>query len=300
MQRLQGFDERRRILDCMSMAKLLILVHEYDRFQFRPWGIGRYTSGYLLFDVLAKLRERRHEIVVSNGIPERQVAAEAVFMHVDATVLPEEYVEFAKRYPVGINTHVKDISKQKISSAILRRGDHWDGPVIVKSNLNSSGNPERRLNRRAAAKGAKPPFPDARAKDDYEVFDKTEAVPEAIFDDPWLAVEKFLPEREIDGYAIRFWTFCGNQERCTRYVAADESLKAKNFIRSEPVPVPDSLREIRSALRFDYGKFDFVVHDGKAILLDANKTMDRSPRLEQIFVRETARFAMGVESLLAR
>lgn len=280
------------------MARLLVLVHEYDRFQFRRWGVGRLTSGYLLFDILAKLRERRHEILVSNGIPEREVAADAVFMHVDATVLPSEYVEFAERFPVGINTRVKDISKRTISGAILRKGDSWDGPVIVKSNLNSSGNPERRLNRRAAAKGARPPFPGARTKDRYEVFDNVEAVSEAVFDDPWLAVEKFMPEKETDGYAVRFWTFCGEEERCTRYVSAEKSLKAANFIRSEPVPVPDDLRAMRSTLRFDYGKFDFVIHHGRAILIDANKTLGRSRRLRRILAGETARLATGIESLL--
>ena len=29
----------------------------------------------------------------------------------------------------------------------------------------------------------------------------------------------------------------------------------------------------REAMKFDYGKFDYVVHDGKAVLLDANKTI---------------------------
>jgi hypothetical protein len=30
--------------------------------------------------------------------------------------------------------------------------------------------------------------------------------------------------------------------------------------------------QARKRLNFDYGKFDYVVHDGQPVLLDANKT----------------------------
>jgi hypothetical protein len=30
---------------------------------------------------------------------------------------------------------------------------------------------------------------------------------------------------------------------------------------------------MRKKLNFDYGKFDYVIHDGRAILLDINKTV---------------------------
>jgi hypothetical protein len=41
------------------------------------------------------------------------------------------------------------------------------------------------------------------------------------------------------------------------------------------VPVPQALREMRARLGFDYGKFDFVVNDGRATLFDA--TAPQSP-----------------------
>jgi hypothetical protein len=43
------------------------------------------------------------------------------------------------------------------------------------------------------------------------------------------------------------------------------------------VPVPDDLRETRRRLGFDYGKWDFVLHEGRAVLIDANKTPGRPP-----------------------
>ena len=38
-----------------------------------------------------------------------------------------------------------DISKSKISANILRRDDSHSGPVIIKTDLNSGGLPEKRL-----------------------------------------------------------------------------------------------------------------------------------------------------------
>jgi hypothetical protein len=50
-------------------------------------------------------------------------------------------------------------------------------------------------------------------------------------------------------------------------------VKAGSATRYEFIDdVPESLRAERERLGFDFGKFDFVYHDGKAILLDANKT----------------------------
>ena len=95
------------------------------------------------------------------------------------------------------------------------------------------------------------------------------------FERPDLVIEKFMPEVEPDGYAARFWSFCGDAERCTRYVSPHPLVKAEDTIRSEKVPVPDEMRALRERLGFDYGKFDFVVHAGKPVLLDANKTPGR-------------------------
>jgi hypothetical protein len=41
---------------------------------------------------------------------------------------------------------------------------------------------------------------------------------------------------------------------------------------SETLDVPLELLEIRDRLGFDYGKIDYVVHQGKVHIIDANKT----------------------------
>ena len=87
----------------------------------------------------------------------------------------------------------------------------------------------------------------------------------------------------------------GRRERCTRYLAADPLVKGANFLARETVPVPDELRAQRERRGFDYGKFDFVVSDGRAVLLDANCTpfaplKAASPQLEI----QNAELALGL------
>ena len=40
----------------------------------------------------------------------------------------------------------------------------------------------------------------------------------------------------------------------------------------EFVPVAESILAMRHELGFDYGKFDYVIHEGEAVLLDINAT----------------------------
>ena len=98
-------------------------------------------------------------------------------------------------------------------------------------------------------------------------------VPQAIWDNPGLIVERFLPERDPRGYWMRVWVFLCRQEHCTRYLGEDPLIKSDNILAREKVAVPDALRAQRERLGFDYGKLDFVVVDGTAVLLDANRTV---------------------------
>jgi hypothetical protein len=81
--------------------------------------------------------------------------------------------------------------------------------------------------------------------------------------------------------------FFGPRERASVSFSPSPVVKRVNTIRSEFVPdVPEAIREARGRLGFDYGKFDFVIHQGRPVLLDANSTpacSDRpTPRLDAI------------------
>ena len=78
---------------------------------------------------------------------------------------------------------------------------------------------------------------------------------------------------EIHEYVLRNWMFFGDHEYATKSYSADPVVKFSNTRRYDYIDeIPESLRERRRDLGIEYGKFDFVMRDGEAILLDANKT----------------------------
>lgn len=279
------------------MARIVVITHEYDQLLKRRGLLRRPTSSYMLYDILGELQRRKHEVVVARGLSLRPTG-HAALLHVDATVTPDDYVDYGRSFPLCLNLGATDISKCRVSGAVLGVDDDWNGPVIVKSNRNSGGAPERRINWRARRAGHAEPFPEMPEMDEYRIYDSPEELPDGVTADPNLSVERFVAEREPDGFALRFWVFCGEAERCTRYVSTDKLVKAAKFVRKETVPVPDELRHRRRELGFDYGKFDFVVHQGKAILLDANKTPGRPQNLTNLLAEGAANLADGFEGML--
>ncbi len=122
---------------------------------------------------------------------------------------------------------------------------------------------------------------------------------DAVWDDESKVVQRFLPEIDPEGYALRTWVFAGARERCTRHVSRFPIVKADQVVSRR---LPRCLRNEaeRARLGFDFGKFDFVVRQGEAILLDANRTPGLSPTLSQ-FIKDGARnLAEGLAALIAR
>jgi hypothetical protein len=255
--------------------KIAVLTQNKDDFESRH---------YFLAMLIECWQEAGIEIVLLHGTKEF-VPADILILHVDMTVTPEEYLSLASRYPVVINGRVTDISKQKVSTHIIGQKDPHDGPVIIKSNLNAGGIPERILERTRERgnpwrrlKGTimrKLPWSLTGALNphDYPIFPDSGSVPLLAWRNPRLVVEKFLPEREGDFYCVRHWLFFGDQEFNYRVFSHHPIVKAGNTVHREwGIPIPDDLRAIRTKLGFDYGKFDYVVVDGETMLFDANRT----------------------------
>lgn len=240
-------------------------------------------SCYVVSHLAEYWREDGFKVIFLFGVRE-QVSADLLFVHVDLSVVPDRYLEFARRHGATVNAEVKDIRKSSFSRNLVRPGDAYDGPVIVKSDLNCAGAPERfhrpsiLLNRLLSRK---PTFEEST---DYRVYDRLGDVPEVFFKNPEIVVEKFLPEIEGDMYFVRAYHFLGDHEHCTRHASKHPIVKAGNEISNETVEPHPEIVEARRRLKFDYGKFDYVVRDGKAELLDINKTTGSvtvaSPELE--------------------
>ena len=74
-------------------------------------------------------------------------------------------------------------------------------------------------------------------------------------------------------YVVRMWTFLGKSELHFEFVGDMPIVKASNAIEQNLLQeVPDEIRAFRRDLRFDYGKFDYVLANGVPILIDANRT----------------------------
>lgn len=244
------------------MATITVLCGEHDLFHRRS---------FLLQHLFPHWIEAGHFVVVHEG-PSEPPPADIAILHVDLTVVPPEYTRWLSRYPVVVNGATGDLRKRTYSRHRITRDSPHEGPVIVKTDANCGGLPERHWEQMEARKSGRRPLPTRHIAGPYPIFDSKAQVPPSVWDDPALLVERLLLERDGDGYCVRVYIFLGDHERCSRVTGPDPIVKAGGSQKRVLVPVPDEIREARRRLGFDYGKLDFVMHEGTPVLLDANRT----------------------------
>jgi hypothetical protein len=253
-------------------------VHPRDDFDAMPYAI------HLLMQVW---QERAFEVKVVRGVDHNIDRDFLLIPHLDFTHTPPEYQRFMAQFPVVINRRVVDISKRKISRNIVTSRNDHEGPVIVKTDLNVGGESEVNSLRRKGIVGR---FAVAAARRlpwtltgmlghlDYRIYDHPKLVPRAVWHNPRLVVEKFLPERKGELYCLRQHTFFGSREINTIAMSREPIVKAGSVVSREVLPeAPPALLELRRELGFDYGKFDYVMHEGSVVLFDANRTPTYNP-----------------------
>lgn len=242
--------------------RIAILMHERQRSIKRNYMVHTYAAFW---------QQDGHEVVTVFGVSE-WIPADVVIVHVDLSVVPEEYLEFAARYPVALNGKVRDIRKSAISRQLLAAGDRYDGAVIVKSDLNYAGLPERTLGLAQSA-----PF---RHPSEYPIFPSLSALPPVVWTTPGLVVEKFLPELEDGLYHMRAMLFLGDRISCTRMASRKPIVNGTTQVQVEDIEPDAEMIALKQELGFDYGKFDYVVHQGRPMLIDTNKTVGGPPKTD--------------------
>ena len=251
--------------------RIAVITHPLDMRLRSAFG-GRLLLSRPFYQLDAILRAGRSRglrwFFTDPGQPFRP--ADAAILHVDMSLIPQDYLDLAARYPVTVNGRVADIRKRHVSQNLLRPGDDWAGPVLVKSDLNAGGGSEGFQARRLAQRSGQPLPVAPRAQ--YRVLDSLRDVPDAVWSDPALVVERFLPERRGAAHVLRIWSFLGDYERCTWYSANETIVKARHILDFGPSEVPEELRRQRERLGFDYGKFDFAIGPQGPVLFDANRT----------------------------
>ena len=115
------------------MAKLVIVTHEFDGFVRRDPSSGAVTSRYMLWDVVNHVAAMGHDCHVTTG--PKAHAGDVALLHVDASVVAEEYLALAEHYEATINFAVTDITKRRISSLRLTPGDEPEPSVVIRDDL---------------------------------------------------------------------------------------------------------------------------------------------------------------------
>lgn len=271
------------------MAAIVILEHELQR---------RVRLPYMVYSLAERWRRAGHEVRVHHGLDDAPPGDLAV-LNIDLTVIPEAYRRLAARYPRVVNGRVVDVSKSRFSADLLDRYSDWIGPVIVKTEANYGGKPEALLRAIAQRDGLACDIPAGPVAEGYPLYDSLRQVPEAVWRTPGLVVERFLPERDADGhYYSRHWVFLGDRDRSIRLRSRVPIIKSGDAIGREEVPVPEELRAWRARLGFDFGKFDYVRHGGRCVLLDVNRTPSVPAYADAEVAAGQDYLAEGLDSLL--
>lgn len=262
-----------------NRIRVAVLTHEFDDFA---------QDGYLLGRVCRAWQEDGIDVEVVRGTPDSPPAADAAVLHANMTKVPQQYLDFAKHYPVVINGATIDISKRRVSEQIVTRPDAYSGPVIIKTDANYGGRPEQK---QAFQRGeptdsqGTSSWEKVQTLAQYPIARSPRDVPIGVWSNPRLVVDKFTPEVNAAGeFVLRIWIFLGDRSLHYSCISKKPVIKSQNTVRRELLDrdaIPEELRRRRTELGFDYGKFDYVQIDGRAILLDANKTPGLNTRDEE-------------------
>lgn len=275
------------------MAKILILKNPGQNKMLIDWLGGCWTKA-------------GHEIVTRYGIhslPE----ADVVVLHVDLTKVPWVYRWQLRHFPLVINRNVNNISKRKISDHLIGRDEAYTGPVIIKTNLNFGGAPEtgdrslfRRIKRRLRLLPNDKNWRRINRLNplDYPIFDNKTEVPAGVWSNQNLIVQRFMPEREGDLFYVRYWSFFGDVGWAARFGSKTPIAKYETCVTEHVrIPIPKKLVSLRKEFGLDYGRFDYVEHEGKLIILDVNKTLGAATNMED-YQKELEEFAQGINGFV--
>jgi hypothetical protein len=257
---------------------IAVLFHEADRPMLKYYAIPALAETW-----------RRDGYTVTNLFGIRKfIPADLILVHVDLSIVPDEYLAFTKQYPIVLNGAVADIRKSAFSRhLLLNRNDNYQGPVFIKSNLNFAGIPESFRQRKYPFKGSQAGYYIgtgvdkilrsavrlfSRAPSDYLLLENVCRVPAQWFERKDIVIQRFCPEYEKGFYHVRYYQFLGDRATCERVSSHQPIVKDSSTVKRERVDVHPEIERLRQELNFDYGKFDYVMHEGHPVLLDINKT----------------------------
>lgn len=270
------------------------------------------ARGYFVEHLAALWRQGGWRVTLHQGLSPPPPPADAILLHVDLTRMPADYLAATEGYPLRLNATTPDIGKRTVSGNLVSRADSYDGPVMVKSERNAFGAPERRL-ALAQARGLRrwglalrerlpPRLGGPLQAPFYPYYARKAEVPRWVWRRPDLVVERFLPQLWDGHYTVNQAYCLGPVWVVSTFCAPQRVVKIEQAVKLRPLhdEVPEAVRERRRALGLNYGKIDYVVHEGETQLLDANLTPWLGHSVTSERTREmNRRLAAGLDALFA-
>lgn len=250
---------------------------------------------YLVSQLAAKWAEDGN-IINFVTLGQRFQPADLALLHIDLTVVPKTYVNLARRYPRVLNDKVLDIRKSLVSQNLIRPESSYEGPVIVKTDLNAGGNPEhlyekfpvyeRRIFKRwwKSAVGRFTSSTPSKPGKRYKIYECVKDVPECFVRNNDYVVEKFLPE-VMDGlYITRRCHLLGDRS-VTHKMGWTDPLGGGFAASFEWVKTNPAVLDVAKNFGLEYGAIDYTEIGGVVNAFDINKTIGLGA-LEHAEVRE--------------
>jgi hypothetical protein len=259
-----------------AIRSIAILVHHRQR--------DPLAARARVWMLAAAWRARGIRVDVLHGI-DRRTDADLLIPHLDVSYIDDDYWEFIQSHPRVLNRRLRDVRKRSLSTILVRPDDGYDGPVMVKTDGNCGGYPDRFHGRRGAGplsrarmRLTRVPWIEPRALlwactlARYYVFPSPRAVPRGVWGNRHLVVERFLPERRDGRFVLRQWIVFGSRDKWGMLLGTEPQVKSWTSVRVPGEPPPPEIIQARARLGLDFGKIDYVVHEGRGVVLDVNPT----------------------------
>ena len=264
---------------------------------------------YSIDHYIVRWRKSGYRVLDHIG-PENVPSGDVVVVHIDASVIPSEYIQVINRFPKSINGRILDITRRNFSQILLSERDDYTGAVLVKTNANYGGSPEYETKRSTRYQTLEPSASPLSLIEfarqtprilknrlvrlcqklrkrllpinwktvevlnpyAYPIYENIQAVPKGVWKNPHLVVEKFLGQ-QVDGlFTTYYYVFFGSREIVGRLKAESPIVKFTTCVEDIELEVPDFVRQWRKELQIDFGRFDYLEFDGQFFLIDVNKT----------------------------
>ena len=283
------------------LRRIAILLHERHRdalsWPYRIWA-------------MARLWERWGITVEPVWGVDRPIQADLLIPHIDLSYVPDEYWQVMQEFPGPVvNRRVRDIRKRAFSTLLVKPGDGYAGPVIVKTDANNGGRSERKIlggpeprtalgrflmRRQRSPSRERASLGEATSLRRYHVFERADDVPIAVYENQALVVEQYVPERRNGQFLLHHYEFFGDYEQVRTHASADPMVKTRTAKIEMAAGVPEVLREQRARLGLDYAKLDYVVQNGGAHLLDISTSIGMGREIDETLVHLSRGLAGGL------